>query len=365
MSAYKDNKTGKWVATFRYRDWQGNTQRKLKRGFSTKREALQWEREFLAQNEGNLEMTFKSFAEKYLEDIKPRLKPDTFSMKKSVIESRIIPYFGSMCMSEITSMMIVQWQNTLISQKKPGSDECAYRKSYLKTIHNQISAIFNYAVRYYGLPENPARKAGNMGSEDEIRMSFWTTEEYEAFSEVMMEKPISFYIFEVLYWGGLRMGELLALTPNDIDLANRTISITKTYYRLDGMDYITSPKTKKSNRTITIPDFLAEELDEYMSALPELGDNDRIFNVSKGYVEAEMKRGCKKAGVKRIRVHDLRHSHVSLLIHMGYSAVAIAQRTGHESIDITYRYAHMFPSVQTDMASRLNEMRKGGDEVEN
>lgn len=365
MSAYRDSKTGKWVSTFRYKDWQGKTQRKLKRGFETKREALQWEREFLAQNEGSLQMTFQSFAEMYLKDVEPRLKPDTYSMKKSIIETRIIPYFADMKMCEITAQMIVKWQNTLIDMKNPKTGERFYKKSYLKTIHNQISAIFNYAVRYYGLPENPARIAGNMGSEDEIKMSFWTTEEYELFAEAMMEKPVSFYIFEILYWGGLRLGEMLALTPADINLKEKTISINKTYYRLNGEDYTTSPKTTKSNRTITIPDFLADELDDYMKSLYELDDNERIFKVSKGYVEAEMKRGCKATGVKKIRVHDLRHSHVSLLIHMGYSAVAIAQRTGHESIDITYRYAHMFPSVQSDMAIKLNNIRKGGEENEN
>ena len=126
-----------------------------------------------------------------------------------------------------------------------------------------------------------------------------------------------------------------------------------------------SPKTKKSIRTITIPEFLAEELKDYMRFFPGIGEDERLFNVSKGYVEHEMIRGCKEAGLEKIRVHDLRHSHVSLLIHMGYSAVAIAQRTGHESIDITYRYAHMFPSVQNDMANKLNEMRKGGGKDEN
>lgn len=365
MSAYKDSKTGKWVATFRYKDWQGNTLRKLKRGFETKRDALQWERDFLMKNDGNIEMTFRAFAEKYLEDVGPRLKPDTLSMKKSVIETRIIPYFGDMRLSEVTAQAIVKWQNTLIELKNPDTGERLYKKSYLKTIHNQLSAILNHAVRYYGLSENPARIAGNMGSEDDIKMSFWTTDEYEVFSEAMMEKPISYYIFEILYWGGLRLGEMLALTPGDIDLENKTISITKTYYKLDGVEHITSPKTAKSNRTISIPDFLAEELDEYMKSLHGIENSDRLFNVSKGYVQAEMKRGCKQTGVKKIRVHDLRHSHVSLLIHMGYSAVAIAQRTGHESIDITYRYAHMFPSVQTEMANRLNEMRKGGEEDEN
>ena len=81
---------------------------------------------------------------------------------------------------------------------------------------------------------------------------------------------------------------------------------------------------------------------------------DRLFQVTKSFLHHEMERGCKLSGVKRIRIHDLRHSHISLLIDMGFSAVAIADRVGHESIDITYRYAHLFPSKQIEMADRLD-----------
>jgi len=73
-----------------------------------------------------------------------------------------------------------------------------------------------------------------------------------------------------------------------------------------------------------------------------------------------MDRGAKAAGVKRIRIHDLRHSHVSLLIEMGFSALAIADRVGHESVDITYKYAHLFPSKQQEMAQKLDMERKEG-----
>lgn len=86
---------------------------------------------------------------------------------------------------------------------------------------------------------------------------------------------------------------------------------------------------------------------------------DRIFTVAKSYLHREMDRGAKETGVKRIRIHDLRHSHISLLIDMGFTALAIAERVGHESIDITYRYAHLFPTRQTEMADKLDMERKG------
>lgn len=117
---------------------------------------------------------------------------------------------------------------------------------------------------------------------------------------------------------------------------------------------ITPPKTPKSKRVITIPEFLAADIKDYMDSLYDLQENDRLFHITKYYLEHEMQRGIKESGVKRIRVHDLRHSHVSLLINMGFTVLAIADRMGHESIDITYRYAHLFPSEQTQMAEQLD-----------
>lgn len=214
-------------------------------------------------------------------------------------------------------------------------------------------------MKFYGLKDNPAAKVGNMGKAKAREMLFWTQEEYKKFSEEMMDKPVSFYAFEMLYWCGIREGELLALTPADFDFQNSTVRINKSYQRLHGEDVITSPKTKKSNRTIKMPQFLCEEMQDYLGMLYGLKKKDRIFTVTKSYLHHEMDRGSKAAGVKRIRIHDLRHSHISLLIDMGFSAVAIADRVGHESIEITYRYAHLFPSKQKEMANRLDDLGKG------
>lgn len=106
-----------------------------------------------------------------------------------------------------------------------------------------------------------------------------------------------------------------------------------------------------------MPQFLAEEMQDYLKQLYGIEPNDRMFAVTKSYLHREMDRGAKEAGVKRIRIHDIRHSAVSLLIDMEFSATAIADRVGHESIDITYNYAHLFPSKQTEMAEKLNMER--------
>lgn len=251
----------------------------------------------------------------------------------------------------------MDWQNEILESKdKRGKP---HTPTYLKTIHNQLSAIFNHAVRYYDLRLNPAAKAGNMGTEESKEMLFWTKNEYLQFADAMMDKPISYYAFEMLYWCGIRLGELLALTPKDFDFEKGTVSINKSYQRIKGKDVITSPKTAKSNRIIIMPDFLCQEMQEYLNMFYSAKETDRIFPVSKHYLHHEMNRGSKVTGVKRIRIHDIRHSHVSLLVDMGFSALAIADRVGHESIDITYRYAHLFPSKQAEMATQLNIQREG------
>ena len=350
MAVYKEDKTNTWRVVFRYTDWNGERKQTQKRGFKTKREAQAWEREQLNKAGSDLDMTFSSFVERYTEDLEPRRKE-----KEHIIRTKLVPYFGKLRMNAITAQQIITWQNELINYKDENGKP--YSPVYLKTINNQISAIFNHAVRFYNLRENPCKKAGSMGKKKNREMLFWTKPEYLKFAEAMMDKPISYYAFEMLYWCGIREGELLALTPADFDFEKDTVSINKTYNRLKGQDVITSPKTEKSNRVITMPKFLADEMQDYLKMLYDVGEDDRMFPISKSYLHREMDRGAKEAGVQRIRIHDLRHSHISLLIDMGFSPTAIADRVGHESIDITYNYAHLFPSRQTEMADKLNMER--------
>lgn len=355
MAVYKEEKTNTWRVIYRYTDWTGERKQSQKRGFKTKREALAWEREQLNKATADLDMTFASFVEQYTADMKTRIKENTWATKDHIIRTKLLPYFGKLKMCNITAQQIITWQNEMLDHKDENGKK--YSPVYLCSVNSQLSAIFNHAVRYYNLRENPCKKAGSMGKKKNREMLFWTKEEYLKFAEVMMDKPLSFYAFEMLYWCGIREGELLALTPADFDFEKCTVSITKSYQRLNGQDLITTPKTEKSNRIIKMPQFLADEMQDYLKQLYGIEPNDRMFTVTKSYLHREMDRGAKKAGVKRIRIHDIRHSAVSLLIDMGFSATAIADRVGHESIDITYNYAHLFPSKQTEMAEKLNMER--------
>ena len=347
MKAEKDKKTGKWLIQYRYTDWQGKRRKSTKRGFATKREAEEWLKNFLITQKADFDMKFADFWKMYCADMETRLREHTMRTKKYIVELKILPYFGNKRVNDITAADIRQWQNELIKM--------GYSPTYLKTINNQLSAIFNYAVRYYDLKSNPCAKAGSMGKSKAEEMDFWTGEEFRKFIDSVMNKRLSYMAFMTLYWTGMRMGELLALNPKDVDLEKRTISITKSYQRLGKKDVITPPKTPKSKRVITIPEFLAADIKDYMDSLYELQENDRLFPITKYYLEHEMQRGIKESGVKRIRVHDLRHSHASMLIELGFSPLEIANRLGHEKVETTLNtYAHLYPNKQTKLAERLD-----------
>ena len=131
-----------------------------------------------------------------------------------------------------------------------------------------------------------------------------------------------------------------------------------------GEKLILTPKTAKNVRKIYMPEFFNEEMEDMINSMYEADGKERIFPLSKRYFQHEMERGSEMSGVPKIRLHDLRHSHISHLIDLGFSAVAIADRVGHESIDITYRYSHLFPSKQVAMADRLDAVNASFEDCE-
>ena len=351
--AEKDLKTGKWLIQYRYTDWQGNRKKSTKRGFNTKREAEEWLQTFLVTQQADFNMMFEDFLKIYYADMETRLREHTMRTKKYIIDLKVLPFFGKMKMNEIKSPDIRKWQNKLIQQ--------GYAPTYLRTINNQVSALFNYAVKYYDLPNNPCRKAGSIGKGKADEMQFWTKEEFDKFVDTVMNKQQSYMAFMTLFWTGMRLGELLALNVGDVDFEKRTISITKSYQRMSGRDVITEPKTPRSKRSITIPQFLVIDLQDYVNSMYGVEKEDRLFPITKYYLEHEMQRGIKQSGVKRIRIHDIRHSHASMLVELGFSPLEIANRLGHEKIETTLNtYSHLYPNKQEQLADRLDAQYREG-----
>ena len=197
MPATRDGKA--WRSQFYYEDWQGIRHKKNKRGFKTKAEAEEWERNFRQQQRKDLDINFENFVEIYFTDMENRLRESTIKNKRYVFDLKVTPYFKKKKMCEIKTADIRAWQNELIKQ--------GYAPTYLKSINNQLAALFNYAVRYYDLKDNPCRKAGSIGKSKADDMEFWTKQEFKQFLPSMEKKPEAKMAFMLLYWTGMRIGD--------------------------------------------------------------------------------------------------------------------------------------------------------------
>lgn len=347
MPVYKDEQRGTFFCSFYYTDWTGEKKKKTKRGFKLKREAQAFERSFLEQTQGEPTMTFASLVDLYLADARTRLRLSTVTTKEYVIKSKMLPFFGKLRLDQITPAHVRKWQNELIEQ--------GFKDTYLRTIHIDLSTIFNYACRYYNLSGNPCAKAGAIGKSKAERLNFWTQEEYQLFIESLKDQPIAHTAFQLLYWSGMRIGELLALEPEDFDFVRKSVSVNKSFQRIGKADIITDPKTDKSKREILLPAFLCLEVQEYIKR--RAISKERLFPFTKQYFTTKLAKACEKSGVKRIRVHDIRHSHASLLIELGFSPLLIAERLGHENIETTLNiYSHLYPNKQAELVEKLENL---------
>jgi len=357
MPAYKDEKTNTWMARFYYSDDRGNRKQKKKRGFKRKSDALEYEREFLLKLDGSAQMTFQTLFEDYFEDMKPRLRPATISRKKYIFRDKLLPYLGHYAITEIDEKVVRRWQNQLLQQKK--TDGNKYSQTYLRGVNNEFSAIMNYAVKFYKLPYNPVRRAGTIGRKHADGIQFWTLDEFnQAMKYFEGNEEIEFRtMYYLLFYSGMRLGEMKALTIKDFDFKNNLVSITKSYARVDGKVYINKPKTVKSEREITLPLTIIEMIKEYISKLYDVEENTLIFPSNKSSISRRLKTAARNTGVKEIRTHDLRHSHVALLIEMDINTLVIQDRLGHEDIQTTLNtYGHLYPNKQEEVAESLNKL---------
>lgn len=347
MPSYYDEKQKTWYCKFYYTDWTSQRKQKLKRGFSRQKDAKDWERNFLQKQQGSPDMTFQVLYALYIEDITHRLKQSTIRNKRSPYERHIVPYFKEKRVNEITPADIRQWQTKILS-----SD---LKDTYQRQIYNQLNAILNFAVRYYGLPRNPCGIAGPIGKARASRMDFWTLDEFNLFIG-QIQNPHLYAAFMTLYYAGMRCGELLALNLEDINLDAGIIHISKTYHRINRQDIITSPKTDNSVRDISIPPFLVTCLSDYAGRIYGIGSGDRLYQTTQSKLITAMNKYSSAAGIRRIRIHDLRHSHVSLLIDMGFSPLLIAERIGDTVDMVNNIYGHLYPNRHNEVADKLQQL---------
>lgn len=345
MPVYKDKERGTWYARFRYTDWTGKRKETTKRGFSTKKEAKSYE-ESVKKEKTVADMSFGRLYEEYIADMKHRLKPTTLDTKDKLFTLHILPYFSDIPVENISPTIIRQWQSEIMSKH--------LSPTYLRLLQNQLSAVLNYAVKYYGLVQNPVHLAGPVGKTRAGEMSFWTKEEF--WNMMQYEHNLMYRaIFLTLFWCGMRRGELLALTGADVDFDTQIVSITKTYTRIKKKDYILPPKTHGSIRKIKAPSVVIDAIREYIKHKYGFTPTDRIFTISSNNIGARLHKMARIAGNKDIRVHDLRHSHASYLINNNVPIKIISSRLGHDNVDTTLRvYAHMYQTA-TDAVEDMIE----------
>ncbi len=351
-SAKRDS-NGTWHIQFRYKDWSGTLRKSYRKGFRTKKEAEEWLNHFLLQQASDPSMTLADFWEIYKADMSKRLKQATMNNKEYLMKGKILPYFGTTPINEITPAKVRKWQGELM--------QMGFKPTYLRSINNQFSAIMNYAVSFYDLKSNPCKKAGTMGKGQADERPYWTLEEFKQFLDAISDKYEAWVGFQILFWTGIRIGELLALKVDDIDLDHKTIRIDESYTRLKNEDIFSSPKTENSIRKITIHDELVEVLREYMSCMYRPRSGSRLFpEKTKRFFEHEMERGIGRSGVKRITVHCLRHSHATMLLNMGISPLSVSRRLGHGKVTTTIEtYCHPSADAQEKIADVLGKANRG------
>ncbi|MDD3138391.1 MAG: tyrosine-type recombinase/integrase [Lachnospiraceae bacterium] len=360
MPAYKEE-NGTWTSKFKYKNWIGERQQKTKRGFARKKDADDFEREFKSKFVHSANIPFDSLVDRYLEAFQQNEDTDvtTYVRKKRTFEAMITPYFKKKPVNEIDELDVLNWQ-TWIKQK--GYDkfpDVGYAPTYLKSINNELSAILNFGCRYYKLPYNVCQKAGSMGKMDADTMQIWTLDQFEQFIGYV-DKSAAKIAFDVLFWTGIREGELLALTLNDF-LPSLKLNIDKNFAVVEGEHIIKDPKNEWSVRCIAIPQFLYDEVMAYADSLYGLSKTDRLFMFTKSFLLKEIKRVAKKADLEPIRIHDLRHSHASLLIEMGFNILMISERLGHKNVQTTWNtYAHLYPDKGKQIAFGLQEVKVTG-----
>ena len=250
---------------------------------------------------------------------------------------------------KITPLTVRKWQGDILKKE--------YSEEYTSTINKQLSSLFNYAVKFYNLSSNPCHKSGTIGSRGNKEMKIWNLNQFQKFLSVIRSEEVKI-AFEILFFSGIRAGEMLALSFKDINYEKNTISITKTLSRIKKTDIITKPKTPSSVREVLCPQFLMDKLKKYEISLLDKEADQRVVQLKKSALERYIRYYTPRLELHRIRIHDFRHSHASYLLHKNVNIVVISKRLGHKNVKTTLdTYSHFLPESINYLQEVLEEMQ--------
>ena len=322
--------------------------------FPTKREATNWKDEFLMSIRNNeepeLTMLFEDFYEIYVNDISNTIRYNSMRTKKTIFEKHVMPYFKGKRLSNIRRSDIIRWQNLIL--------ELGFKETYARTINNQLFSLFNHAERYYELKNNPVGKSYAIGMNNAENIQFWTKEEFDRFIKAV-DNEVDYIHFNVFFYTGIRVGELISIRLRNINIDRGHIEIRESAQFEKGEYIFSKPKTKKSERIVIIPIFLTQLIKNHVDRMYCIDMDEQVFLTNKTRLARSLKEYAEKAKVKKIRIHDLRHSHASLLIEQGIQPNIIQERLGHEKIETTLKtYSHLYPYKQYHLAEFLDMIAK-------
>lgn len=340
MPSYKDSNS-KWYCKFYYKDWTGERKQKKKSGFDLKRDADAFEREFLEYHSDSPDISFSDFAEKYFEIMKHEWKPTTVDAKRNVIDNHFNAFFGDKKLSEITPIDIKKFR--VWEKKNNASDKT------MQVYNAHLSAIFNFAVKMYGLSENPCKAAGTI-KVAKREMTYITVDEFKTLISDTKQTEQNIMIMKVLFWTGIRISECLALTKSDIH--EGYIDVNKNCVYANGKTIIQDTIKNNRNRKVTINFTLCKDMKEYMAKLY----GEELFHTSRTTFNDALESSCRRTGIKRIHAHVLRHSHVAMLIHLGYYPKAIADRIGDDVQTVMRTYSHIYDLDEQKMIDDLESL---------
>lgn len=355
MAIYKDKKRNTWYFRIYIENEKGEKKQKCRSGFKTKNEAKEYELKFLAECKKTFEdMTFLELYDIYIKHKSQNLKPQSLRAIKSRFNNHILPYFKDYKLSKISNKVYINWKEEILKKQ--------FSYKYNSGLHTCMVSILNYAIDFYDLDKNIASKVGNFSKNGYLKkIDFWTYDEFNNFI-VNVDDIVYYTLFYVLYFSGMRLGECLALSWKDFN--NNCLNVNKTIAKgkRDGQYIITTPKTYSSIRKIKLDNKTIEllnDLKKYYSNYIKFSEDWFIFGGLNALSQTTIGRRkniyCKKANVKQIRIHDLRHSHATFLLSKGVPITVISKRLGHTDISMTLNvYSHLIPEDEDKAINIIN-----------
>lgn len=359
MSTFKDEKTNTWCCQFYYTDWNGKRKHTTKRGFKRKRDAEQYEMSCRWKPTEN-DITVGMLVNMYTSHLKQRvklgtLKPTTYDRYKALIRLYIVPYFPEdLQVKDISTEAINQWLISLMSYTSDHTQR-PLKTSSISTAKTQLCSMFNYATRRKLLSANPIRDAERLPVSQKKNIAVWTLEQYNIFYN-SLKKEQHRLAFNLMFFCGMRIGEVLALTPADIN-DDCTISVHHTLAWVESKKVLLSPKTPSSERTISVPQFVFDQLMNYVSHIYDCKADTLLFNVGRKNFANLLEYHAKKNNLPHMTPHGLRHSSASILLKLTGDIAMVAQRLGHKNSKVTLQvYAHMLPGADREASNILNKL---------